>query len=124
MYFLPDTVALDDVPDIGGALMQWHIHDNLCFTDDPVAPLVRGVTDSNGKCPAPLVKLLPGTDDPRVDHPQQVRAVRRAGRNRRRTDRRWRDSVVRRRPRVWFLGVRHTTGTSRASRLGWRRREP
>jgi hypothetical protein len=59
MYFLPDTVALTDVPDIGGALMQWHIHDNLCFTDDPVAPLVRGVTDSSGNCPAPLVKFRP-----------------------------------------------------------------
>ncbi len=59
MYFLPDTVALNDVPDIGGALMQWHIHDNLCFTDDPDAPQVRGLTDSNGKCPAPLKSLLP-----------------------------------------------------------------
>ena len=59
MYFLPDTVALKDVPNIGGALMQWHIHDNLCFTDDPVAPLVRGVTDSAGNCPAPLTKFRP-----------------------------------------------------------------
>jgi hypothetical protein len=57
MYFLPDNVALKDVPDIGGALMQWHIHDNLCFTADSVAPLVRGVTDSSGNCPAPLVKF-------------------------------------------------------------------
>ncbi|HEX3089149.1 MAG TPA: hypothetical protein VHQ23_10875, partial [Ilumatobacteraceae bacterium] len=59
MYFLPDTVALTDVPDIGGPLMQWHIHDNLCFTDDPVAPQVRGVTTSAGTCPAPLVKFRP-----------------------------------------------------------------
>jgi hypothetical protein len=59
MYFLPDTVALTDVPNIGGALMQWHIHDNLCFTDDPVAPQVRGVTSSTGTCPAPLVKFRP-----------------------------------------------------------------
>ena len=59
MYFLPETVALTDVPDIGGALMQWHIHDNLCFTDDPVQPLVRGVTNSAGQCPAPLVKHPP-----------------------------------------------------------------
>jgi hypothetical protein len=59
MYFLPDTVALTDVPDIGGALMQWHIHDNLCFTDDSVAPQVRGVTTSAGTCPAPLVKFIP-----------------------------------------------------------------
>ena len=35
-----DDVALDDVPDWGGPLMQWHIHDNLCYTDDPVAPQV------------------------------------------------------------------------------------
>ncbi len=59
MYFLPDDVALTEVPDIGGALMQWHVHDNLCFTDDPVAPLVRGVTDSAGNCPAPFVKFQP-----------------------------------------------------------------
>lgn len=59
MYFLPESVALTDVPDIGGALMQWHIHDNLCFTDDPVQPLVRGVTDSAGQCQAPLVKHQP-----------------------------------------------------------------
>jgi hypothetical protein len=58
MYFLPDTVALQDVPNIGGALMQWHIHDNLCFTDDPVAPLVRGVTNAQGGCNPPLVKLI------------------------------------------------------------------
>ena len=54
MYFLPDTVSLNDVPNIGGALMQWHIHDNLCFTNDPVAPQVRGITNAAGKCAAPL----------------------------------------------------------------------
>ncbi len=59
MYFLPDTVALTDAPDIGGALMQWHIHDNLCYTDDPVAPLVRGIVDAAGNCPAPFVKHRP-----------------------------------------------------------------
>ena len=59
MYFLPETVSLTDVPNIGGALMQWHIHDNLCFTNDPVAPQVRGVTNSAGECPAPLTKFLP-----------------------------------------------------------------
>ncbi len=59
MYMLPDTVALTDVPDIGGALMQWHIHDNLCFTEDPVAPQVRGVTSAAGTCPNGLRKLQP-----------------------------------------------------------------
>jgi hypothetical protein len=57
MYFLPDSVSLNDVPDIGGALMQWHIHDNLCFTNDPVAPQIRGVTDANGDCPSALHKF-------------------------------------------------------------------
>ena len=59
MYMLPDTVALDQVPNIGGALMQWHIHDNLCFTDDPVQPRVVGITDGSGNCPAPLKKFRP-----------------------------------------------------------------
>jgi len=59
MYMLPTAVDLTDVPDIGGALMQWHIHDNLCYTNDPVAPKVVGVTDANGNCRAPLVKHEP-----------------------------------------------------------------
>ncbi len=59
MYMLPDTVKLEDVPNIGGALMQWHIHDNLCFTNDPVAPRVAGVISSGGTCNAPLVKFRP-----------------------------------------------------------------
>ena len=59
MYFLPETVSLNDVPNIGGALMQWHIHDNLCFTADPVAPQVRGITNAAGECPAPLTKFVP-----------------------------------------------------------------
>jgi hypothetical protein len=57
MYMLPDTVALTNVPDIGGALMQWHIHDNLCFTTDPVAPQVAGLTRADGSCPAGLNKF-------------------------------------------------------------------
>jgi hypothetical protein len=59
MYMLPDTVALTDVPDIGGALMQWHIHDNLCFTSDPVAPRLAGLTSSTGTCPTGLEKFVP-----------------------------------------------------------------
>ena len=59
MYMLPDTVALDDVPDIGGPLMQWHIHDDLCFTNDPEAPRVATVTAVGGACPAGLNKFAP-----------------------------------------------------------------
>ncbi len=58
MYLLPSDVALEDVPDIGGALMQWHIHDNLCFTKGD-APKVAGVTSSSGGCPNGLQKFVP-----------------------------------------------------------------
>jgi hypothetical protein len=57
MFMLPDTTSLAEVPDVGGALTQWHIHDNLCFTKDPVAPRVAGITDANGGCPASLQKF-------------------------------------------------------------------
>jgi hypothetical protein len=59
MYMLPPGSTLDSVPDIGGALTQWHIHDNLCFTNDPVSPHVAGLTDSKGNCSSPTVKLEP-----------------------------------------------------------------
>jgi hypothetical protein len=57
MFMLKPGSTLDTVPDIGGPLTQWHIHDNLCFTNDPVAPHVAGLTDSSGNCRAPFVKL-------------------------------------------------------------------
>jgi hypothetical protein len=59
MYMLPTDVALEDVPDIGGALMQWHIHDNLCFSNDPAQPRVAGQTAPDGSCPNGLVKKDP-----------------------------------------------------------------
>ena len=59
MFMLPDTVPLEKVPNIGGALMQWHIHDNLCFTNDPVAPHVAGITNATGGCPSGLQKFRP-----------------------------------------------------------------
>ena len=48
--------ALEDVPDWGGALMQWHVHDDLCLTDEPVDPQVEGLTEPDGTCRPPLVK--------------------------------------------------------------------
>lgn len=53
MYMMPPGSTLDDVPDIGGALTQWHIHNNLCFNE---AGRVAGLTDGDGSCAAPLVK--------------------------------------------------------------------
>ena len=58
MYMLPQGETLDTVPELGGKLTQWHIHDDLCFTPGE-APKVRGVTGVGQGCPAGLVKLDP-----------------------------------------------------------------
>jgi hypothetical protein len=58
MFMLPNSMALEDVPDWGGGLMQWHVHSDLCFdVSDPDAPRVGGLTDSAGRCTAPLTPL-------------------------------------------------------------------
>jgi hypothetical protein len=56
MYMLSENRTLDTVPDVGGRLTQWHIHDDLCFTDDPTAPVVAAITTPDGRCPPPLTK--------------------------------------------------------------------
>lgn len=53
MYMLGDSYTLDSVPDIGGSLTQWHIHNNLCYSQDPHvhgSTRVVGVTSENGPC--------------------------------------------------------------------------
>lgn len=57
MFIMPDSYTLDNVPDIGGGLIQWHIHDNLCFSSGP-APQVAGV-DFGGACPAGTTAFPP-----------------------------------------------------------------
>jgi hypothetical protein len=57
MYMLPEDMTLDKVPNHGGQLMQWHIHNDLCFTADPEAPQVAGLRAPNGECQPPLVAL-------------------------------------------------------------------
>jgi hypothetical protein len=47
MYMLAPNQTLADVPDVGGPLTQWHIHNNLCFTADG---RVAGITSNNGAC--------------------------------------------------------------------------
>jgi hypothetical protein len=48
MFMLAPNQTLADVPDIGGPLTQWHIHDNLCFTPGGT---VAGITSNGGPCP-------------------------------------------------------------------------
>ena len=50
MFMLPDGTTLDSVPDVGGPLTQWHIHNNLCFTPSPDAARVAGIVPPDGVC--------------------------------------------------------------------------
>ena len=56
MHMLKEGTPLSDVPDIGGKLMQWHTHENLCFTAEA---RVAGITDAQGNCPPLLFKPVP-----------------------------------------------------------------
>lgn len=59
MFMANEGTALGDVPDVGGALTQWHVHDDLCFSNDPVAPRVVNVTTVGGSCSGGQVKFAP-----------------------------------------------------------------
>jgi hypothetical protein len=55
MYMLPFGTADEDIPDIGGTLTQWHIHNNLCFSPEQIVDnypqrRVIGLTDASGNC--------------------------------------------------------------------------
>jgi hypothetical protein len=51
MYMLDEGQELEDVPNYGGSLMQFHIHNNLCYTAEGH---VAGLVNSDGECPAGL----------------------------------------------------------------------
>ncbi|GAB2631749.1 hypothetical protein [Nocardia goodfellowii] len=53
-----------ELVDYGGSLMQWHVHDNLCWKSGPDGPQVAGVTDAQGNCPPNSVN--PGAGNPMV----------------------------------------------------------
>jgi hypothetical protein len=60
MYSLPPGSGFADVPDVGGPLTQWHVHNDLCLADSPADPLqkvVSSITGVNGKCPPGSSKL-------------------------------------------------------------------
>jgi hypothetical protein len=55
MFMVPVGTADADLPDIGGTLTQWHIHNNLCMSPERMANgfpqrFVVGVTSNNGPC--------------------------------------------------------------------------
>jgi hypothetical protein len=57
MYILPPRYTLDSVPDIGGPLTQFHIHNVLCF-DQSAVPRFHRPVRPDGTCPVPFVKRL------------------------------------------------------------------
>ena len=52
MYMLPFGSRFTDAPDVGGALTQWHVHQDLCLTDDPNQKTLAGFVTVNGQCRA------------------------------------------------------------------------
>jgi hypothetical protein len=56
MYMVAKGTPLEDVPNVGGKLMQWHTHENLCYN---AQGHVAGLTNSKGECPKGLVKPIP-----------------------------------------------------------------
>ena len=52
MFIMPKTYTFDNPPPITSPLVQFHLHDNLCFTPatPTVGPQVRGLTDAAGDC--------------------------------------------------------------------------
>jgi hypothetical protein len=59
MFMMNPGDTLADVPELGGKLTQWHVHDNLCFA----GPRVAGLTDADGNCPNGLSK---GAETPMI----------------------------------------------------------
>ena len=63
MYMLAPGTPLDEVPDVGGALVQWHTHENLCYSQGGLrrrASPTRAATARPGQVkpvPAPMVHV-------------------------------------------------------------------
>ncbi len=51
MYMANVDDTLDTVPDLGGDLVQWHIHDNLCYAGEENEWHVAGIADPPAECP-------------------------------------------------------------------------
>ena len=54
MFIAPPGTLINDTTlvNYGGGLLQWHVHDNLCWRNVNGVPKVIGALDANGNCPA------------------------------------------------------------------------
>ncbi|MEV6338219.1 hypothetical protein AB0M12_26275 [Nocardia vinacea] len=65
MYIARDMGITDpELVDFGGPMMQWHVHDNLCWRSTTAGPRVAGIADAAGSCPRGSVN--PGASYPMV----------------------------------------------------------
>jgi hypothetical protein len=52
MYVLPPGSTFDDVPaDLHSPLIQWHVHQDLCFADGPAGRRLASVVEVGHRCP-------------------------------------------------------------------------
>jgi hypothetical protein len=51
MYLLGSTSTFDDVPDVGGRLVQWHIHNNICLGGEVNAWRYTAIVRPEQPCP-------------------------------------------------------------------------
>lgn len=58
MYMLPDGTGLDGVPDLGGDLIQWHVHNDLCFAGEENAWVVADQAPASQDCPEGTFRLI------------------------------------------------------------------
>ena len=119
MYMLPFGSRFTDAPDVGGALTQWHVHEDLCLTNDPTQKTLAGFVAINGKCQPGTAKAgaMP------MLHvwvaAERLRPVRGARGRRRRSGAGRPDPAVRHAARLGRLGPRSASGGGRVScRLG------
>ena len=59
MYMALPGTPLENVPELGGPLTQWHIHNNLCFLEGngTTGPRVAGLTNADGTCAPGLIQF-------------------------------------------------------------------
>jgi len=57
MFMANPGDTLDTVPDVGGALVQWHVHEDLCFAGEPNAWWVTDVIPPDQACPPGTFRL-------------------------------------------------------------------
>jgi hypothetical protein len=59
MYVLEPGYTLDNVPDIGGPLTQFHVHQDLCYSGEPNAWIVAAFAMPPQPCPAGTLRMAP-----------------------------------------------------------------